>query len=90
LFCISEKDKNFTYDAQRNGRLKAHLIPRECLVRISPESPAKAITVLSQTAREKILEIRKAEQNYSNGKLHGFWTQQFANAQLNPAEFLGS
>ena len=41
---------------------------------------------MSLTSRDKILEIRGMDKNYKNGKLHGFWTQQFANAQLNIAE----
>jgi hypothetical protein len=82
LFSIIEKDKAFIYDSERHGRLKAHRIPKECLIRISASSRSRAIRSVSQTARQNILDIRNAERNYSNGKLHGFWTQQFANAQL--------
>lgn len=83
LFKITEKD-NFTFsDKNGDGRLKAHQIPKTCLTRIDAASRLDSIKSMSTTAREKILEIRDKEQNYKNGKLHGFWTQQFANAQLN-------
>ena len=87
LFQITEQDKNFKFtDKNNDGRLKAHQIPKNILTRINETNRLKAIQSLSLTAREKILEIRGLEQNYKNGKLHGFWTQQFANAQLNIAE----
>lgn len=87
LFKISEKETDFTFtDKKGDGRLKAHQIPKRCLTQIDEASRLTAIKSMSITAREKILEIRDKEKNYQNGKLHGFWTQQFANAQLNLAE----
>lgn len=87
LFLITEQDKDFTFsDYNGNGRLKAHHIPKRLLSQITEDSRIKAIRSLSLTAREKILEIRDLDINYKNGKLHGFWTQQFANAQLNLSE----
>nr|WP_315220923.1 AAA family ATPase [uncultured Flavobacterium sp.] len=87
LFKISEKESDFSYsDKKGDGRLKAHQIPKRCLTQIDEASRLSAIKSMSTTAREKILEIREQEKNYQNGKLHGFWTQQFANAQLNLAE----
>lgn len=87
LFKISEKETDFTFtDKNGDGRLKAHQIPKRCLTQIDDASRLSAIKSMSITAREKILEIRDKEKNYQNGKLHGFWTQQFANAQLNLAE----
>jgi ABC-type cobalamin/Fe3+-siderophores transport system ATPase subunit/SAM-dependent methyltransferase len=87
LFKISEKETNFTFtDKKGDGRLKAHQIPKRCLTQIDEASRLSAIKSMSITAREKILEIRDKEKNYQNGKLHGFWTQQFANAQLNLTE----
>ena len=88
LFNISEKDTDFKItDTKEDGRLKAHQIPKRFLIQISEASRLSAIKSMSVTAREKILEIRDKETNYQNGKLHGFWTQQFANAQLNLSEF---
>jgi predicted ATPase len=88
LFKISETDKDFTYtDKRGDGRLKAHQILKRCLIQIDEITRLSAIKSMSTTARERILEIREKEKNYQNGKLHGFWTQQFANAQLNLAEF---
>lgn len=83
LFKISEKDTDFKCeDKNDDGRLKAHLIPKQCLARIDESSRLSSLRSISATAKDKILEIRDLENNYQNGKLHGFWTQQFANAQL--------
>ena len=87
LFKISERETDFKFtDKRGDGRLKAHQIPKRCLIQIDEASRLSAIKSMSVTAREKILEIRDKEKNYQNGKLHGFWTQQFANAQLNLTE----
>ena len=87
LFQIVEQDKDFKFtDRNGDGRLKAHQIPKKLLERINEVTRLKAIQSMSANSRDKILEIRGLEQNYKNGKLHGFWTQQFANAQLNLAE----
>lgn len=88
LFKITEEDTDFVFsDIRGDGRLKAHQIPKKCLIRIDADSRLAALKSLSTTAREKILEIRSMkEQNYQSGKLHGFWSQQFANSQLNIAE----
>jgi ABC-type cobalamin/Fe3+-siderophores transport system ATPase subunit len=87
LFKIKEKETDFSFtDKRGEGRLKAHQIPKRLLIQIDEASRISAIKSMSLTAREKILEIREQEKNYQNGKLHGFWTQQFANAQLNLAE----
>lgn len=87
LFKISEKETEFTFtDKKGDGRLKAHQIPKRCLIQIDEASRLNAIKSMSATSREKILDIREKEKSYQNGKLHGFWTQQFANAQLTLAE----
>lgn len=88
LFKITEKDNTFkVVDHRGDDRLKAHYIPKECLSRIDAQSRVASLESLSKIAKTKILNIRQGEQNYSNGKLHGFWTQQFANAQLSISEF---
>ncbi len=90
LFKISESDTDFICKKYNgNERLKAHQIPKRLLIQINNESRTETLKSLRKMAREKILEIRSRESNYSNGKLHGFWTQQFANAQLNLAELDG-
>jgi len=75
LFKITEKDNDFEFDEKKDGRLKSHRIPKHCLIKIDEKSRLDSIRLMSTTAREKILEIREKEQNYQNGKLHGFWTQ---------------
>lgn len=87
LFKITEKDNGFSFvDARGDGRLKAHQIPTECLKRIDENSRLEALRAISKTAQDKIIAIRESEKNYKNGKIHGFWVQQFANAQLNLSE----
>lgn len=84
LFKITEKDTGFSFsDARNDGRLKAHSIPKDCLIRIDENSRLEAIKSICHTATNKIVEIREKEKNYKNGTIHGFWVQQFANAQLN-------
>jgi len=83
LFKITEADTDFGFsDARSDGRLKAHRIKKEYLIRITPESRLKAIESLHKNASEKILDIRGKDINYKNGKIHGFWVQQFANTGL--------
>ena len=70
------------HDYRGDGRLKAHLVSKILLERVTSETRKKAIQELCATAKTKIMELRKTESNYRNGQLHGFWTQQFANASL--------
>lgn len=87
LFKITETDSDFVFkDFRNDGRLKAHQIPKRCLEQIDEKSRLDSLKSMSTNARENILKIRDEDKNYKNGKLHGFWTQQFANAQLNLAE----
>ncbi|HTF82665.1 MAG TPA: AAA family ATPase [Cytophagales bacterium] len=89
LFKIKESDTRFRFtDAKGDGRLKAHHIPKSCLIRIDETSRVSAIKSICGLAKRHILKIREQEKTYKNGKLHGFWTQQFANAQLNLTEFI--
>ena len=83
LFSIKESDSDFEFsDARGDGRLKAHIINKEFLMRITPESRLQSIESIHKNASEKILSIREEEINYKNGKTHGFWVQQFANTGL--------
>lgn len=70
------------YDYKDDGRLKAHLISKKLLNRLSNESRKKAIEELRATAEDNIMECRNKEPSYKTGQIHGFWTQQFANASL--------
>lgn len=83
LFCITETDKDFGYsDARNDGRLKAHRIKKEYFTRISNESRITALTALNKKACQNVIDVRKEEVNYPNGKIHGFWLQQYANTSL--------
>lgn len=86
LFAIKDidvTDSLFSWsDAREDGRLKAHLISKSLLSRISSDTIKNAITQLKETAKAKIRILRASKPTYANGQLHGFWTQQFANAEL--------
>lgn len=87
LFKITSSDKNFAFSGfDGNNRLKAHQIPKACLTRIDSNSRVNALKSMSNLARTEIRKIRNEGNSYSKGKLHGFWTQQFANAELSLAE----
>ena len=89
LFQIKESDERFSWnDARNDGRLMAHLIPKKHLLRISAKSRIEALKSLANHAKDEIERIRNLEKTYHNGKLHGFWVQQFANAQLSLDELV--
>lgn len=86
LFKVTQEDMSnslFKVDDYRSdGRLKAHLIAKPLISRITAETRKKAIKELKETSMSEIQRLRNEESNYKNGQLHGFWTQQFANASL--------
>ncbi|OXI69091.1 hypothetical protein CFB44_29760 [Burkholderia sp. AU31280] len=86
MFGATEKDiseKRFVADdARGDGRLKAHLISKILLSNVSTVGVKKAIEELRNTAKREIKSLRSKDPTYKNGQLHGFWTQQFANAAL--------
>lgn len=90
LFNVAEVDiaeKRFISNDYRNdGRLKAHLIAKPLLARLTSETRTKAISELRDTSLDRIRHIRGQEPNYANGQLHGFWTQQLANAYMYTAQ----
>ena len=67
----------------RDGRLKAHLIPKNCLSRICDENKKRAIEDVKNLAKQEILRLRGGgNTGFKDGQLHGFWVQQLANADL--------
>lgn len=76
-------------DARKDGRLKCHMIPKWCIIRITPESRISALESLREVAKTEIRRIRTSERNYKNGKLHGYWIQQLANITLALSELKG-
>jgi ABC-type cobalamin/Fe3+-siderophores transport system ATPase subunit len=82
LFKITKKDCAFQFTEEREGRLKAHFIPKSCLGRIDANSRREAIREVALRSQEEVLKLRKSESTFQNGRLHGFWVQQFANANL--------
>lgn len=86
LFAVTDKDasdgKFLFNDARGDGRLKAHFISKSLLCRVTASTVKRAIEQLLATAKSEIKALRTTAPSYSNGQLHGFWTQQFANAAL--------
>lgn len=89
LFGILETDSGFKVDADRDGRLKAHLIPAAYLHRINAETLRKALEQVKQLAGEEIAKLRRQEASYRNGRRHALHVHQLANATL-ALEHLGA
>jgi ABC-type multidrug transport system ATPase subunit len=91
LFKITKHDSTFRYSDQRdNGRLKAHLIPKACLTRITASGRTDAFKKRQQRASQEIKKIRNSDPTYRNGRKLGFWLQQYANSSLALEEFNGA
>lgn len=85
LFSVKTKDINaglFYEDEKRQGRLKAHRISRNLLGRVTDDTIQKAISGVAESAKKEIVRLRETKPDFNSGQLHGFWTQQFANASL--------
>lgn len=83
LFKIKEEDSLFKiFDARGDGRLKAHLIPKQYLTRIDKESRVEAIRMIEKQTVEQITAIRSREASFNNGRLHSFWSQQLVNSKF--------
>ncbi|WP_436515601.1 AAA family ATPase [Ekhidna sp. To15] len=82
LFKLETKDHGFHVNSKKNERLKAHLMSKKHLGNISTDSIKSALISINERAKENIIEIRSEDVNYSNGRKHGFWIQQFANTSL--------
>lgn len=84
LFNISEDDidqERFLKDDHRkDGRLKAHLIQKPLLKNICADRRSRAINEVRESAIKAIEKLRGDPYTYHVGQLHGFWTQQLANA----------
>jgi len=84
LFGITEADiktgKFISDDYKSDGRLKAHLIEKSLLAGITAQSRCRAVEELRESAIGNIAQLRGAKASYRTGTLHGFWTQQLANA----------
>ncbi len=84
LFAI--KEPIVMSDQRNDGRLKAHVIEKEWLTRITAKTRKDALIDRKKRAMSEIIDLRNAEPNYKNGRKHSFWVQQLANAELALAE----
>jgi ABC-type multidrug transport system ATPase subunit len=86
LFCIVPEDEEkdlYSVRVSNNGRLKAHYFKKSLISRITIASKEQSLKSLRSKALEEIKNIR-ADQNrdFKSGRLHAFWMNQYANAQL--------
>lgn len=83
LFKITSTDKYLSTDYRKDGRLKSHHIPKNCITRIDTTSKKEALEILLQNSKDEIKSLRKVtDPTFKTGKSHGFWSQQLANASL--------
>ena len=82
LFKI-KNEETFLFSDQRNdGRLKAHVIEKNWLIRITAQTRKSSLKDRKSRASDEILKLRNEKPNYKNGRKHSFWVQQLANADL--------
>lgn len=86
LFGITEaemkSDLFYADDRRGDGRLKAHLISKSLLNRITSDTRKAALTQLCESAKQNIQKQMVNEPSYANGQIYAFWLQQFANSSL--------
>ena len=81
LFAVNGDVVSIVADSQRNGRLKAHLVPKTDLKRVTSETKDKALHTHRQHAAREIKRIRD-DGATTDGRLHAFWLVQYANVTL--------
>lgn len=84
LFDIKDDErKELIINEKREGRLKAHLIPKKFLPRINNETRKSSLQSLQLRAKSEIERIKSIiNPNYIEGKLYAFWIHQLANTIL--------
>jgi hypothetical protein len=81
LFSIEGKDSKLVVDAQRDGRLKAHLVPKEYLARCSTDRVQASLLEHKKQAENEISSMRK-DADLKRGRLFAFWVHQYTNASM--------
>lgn len=66
----------------RGGRLRAHAIAASAVKQVSAESRKHALESLRDAALQNIAALRAYPDTAEAGRLHGLWTQLFANAYV--------
>lgn len=81
LFKVNREDPG-EFRTFGDDRLKAHLVRADVLKRVSPESVTEALRELSQSAREKVSELRGETATYASGRLLALYALLHVNATL--------
>jgi ABC-type cobalamin/Fe3+-siderophores transport system ATPase subunit len=83
LFNIPPEDKSYvSLDYRGDGKLKSHHIPKNFIDNITQDSKIESIQILRTNAMASLRRIREEVPSYKKGHMHGFWSQQLANASL--------
>lgn len=81
LFKISGDDSQIIQASERDGRLKAHLIPKSYLARCDHDSVQRALH--SHCSHSKLeIETLRARRDKKQARLFAFWIHQYANTKL--------
>jgi len=81
LFACTSSD--ITVVSERNGRIKAHYIPKPLLSNVTEETVKEALLFAQRHAEERVRTIRaEGKSTFKAGRAHGFWVQQYANTSL--------
>lgn len=78
---ITGQDAQIVQSSERNGRLKAHLIPKVYLSRCDRDSVQKALESHCLHSKAEI-ELLRTRKDRSQARLFAFWVHQYANSKL--------
>lgn len=81
LFDISGVDDQIIHGLERDGRLKAHLIPKTYLKRCKPSTVQNSLSAHCVHAKAEIRNYRDAK-DVKASRLFAFWIHQYANTKL--------
>ena len=90
LFDIKESDKSeskyLPYDARpdglQQGRIKAHLIHKDLLMRLSSPTRKDAVTQLKRNSAAQVKALRDKAADFRSGQLYALAAQLYTNASL--------
>lgn len=80
LLAVQGADPSVLEDSQREGRLKAHLISKQQLSKVTRETIKKALESHGSHSRREIDRLRSVTP--ADGRLFAFWLVQYANADM--------
>jgi len=82
LFAIDNSEQFIFSDQRNDGRLKAHVIDKDWLKRVTSETRKASLKDRKIRSVKEIMKLRGKSPSYKNGRKHSFWVQQLANAEM--------